>query len=111
MVAACTVFNAVAQILFKIGMSPAHFVPTVAGLATNLPLVGGYFCYGIFTVVLVLAMREGELSMLYPIIALSYVWVALASYTLLHEPPNLYRNIGIVTIVVGVAVLGGGGKK
>jgi drug/metabolite transporter (DMT)-like permease len=111
MVAACTVFNAVAQILFKIGMSEGHFVPTLTGLMTNAPLVAGYFCYAMFTVVMVLALREGELSMLYPIIALSYVWVTLASYIFLHEPPNVYKNAGVVTIVLGVALLGRGGKK
>ena len=110
-VAACTVFGAAAQILFKIGMSPGHFVPTLIGLVTNIPLIAGYLCYGIFTVVLVLALREGELSLLYPIISLTYVWVTLASYWLLREPPNLYKNAGIVTIVAGVAVLGRGGKK
>ena len=48
--------------------------------------------------------------MLYPIIALTYVWVTLLSYTILHEPPNRSR-IGISVIVIGVAVLGRGGKK
>jgi drug/metabolite transporter (DMT)-like permease len=110
-VAACTVFGAVAQILIKVGMSPAHFVPTLLGLATDVPLVAGYAFYGLFTVAMVLALREGELSMLYPIIALTYVWVTLLSYWLLKETPNLYKNLGIVTIVIGVAVLGRGGRK
>jgi drug/metabolite transporter (DMT)-like permease len=110
-VAACTIFGAAAQILFKIAMSPGHFVPTLVGLATNLPLIVGYFCYGIFTIVLVLALRQGELSMLYPIISLTYVWVTIASYLVLHEPPNLYKNAGVLTIVIGVAIIGGGGKK
>ncbi len=95
----------------KIGMGPHHFVPTLAGLVTNVPLIAGYALYGINTLLLILALRDGELSMLYPIIALTYVWVTLLSYTLLGEPPNLYKNIGIATIVCGVAVLGGGGRK
>lgn len=49
--------------------------------------------------------------MLYPIIALTYVWVTLLCYTLLREPPNAFKNIGIATIMVGVAVLGRGRKK
>lgn len=110
-VAVCTLLGAVAQILIKVGMSPSHFVPSVVGLATNVPLVTGYACYGLFTVAMVLALREGELSMLYPIIALTYVWVTLLSYWLLKESPNLYKNMGIVTIVIGVAVLGRGGRK
>jgi drug/metabolite transporter (DMT)-like permease len=48
--------------------------------------------------------------MLYPIIALTYVWVTLLSYTFLHEPPNIFKNAGIAAIVIGVAVLGRSGK-
>ncbi len=109
LVFACTILGAAAQILMKIGMT--HFRPDPIALATNLPLVAGYALYGLNTLMLVLALKEGELSMLYPIIALTYVWVTLLSYLLLHEPPNLYKDIGITTIVAGVAVLGRGGKK
>ena len=89
----------------------AHFIPEPVAILTNLQLLIGYALYGINTLLLVLALREGELSMLYPIIALTYVWVILLSYTLLHEPQNWYKNAGICAIVAGVAVLGRGGRK
>ena len=109
LVFACTILGAAAQILMKVGMS--HFAPNPIAIVTNIPLMSGYVLYGINTLMLVLALREGELSMLYPIIALTYVWVTLLSYSLLHEPPNIYKNIGITVIVIGVAVLGRGGKQ
>ena len=109
LVLACTFLGAAAQILMKIGM--AHFNPAPIALLTNYPLVAGYTLYGINTVMLVLALRDGELSMLYPIIALTYVWVTLLSYWVLQENPNLYKNVGIGIIVTGVAVLGRGGSK
>jgi uncharacterized membrane protein len=109
LVFACTVLGAAAQILMKLGM--ARFEPNFGAVVTNVPLIAGYVLYGINTLMLVLALREGELSMLYPIIALTYVWVTLLSYALLHEQPNLYKNLGIATIVLGVAVLGRGGRK
>ncbi len=109
LVLACTVLGAAAQILMKIGM--AHFNPAPMALLTNYPLVAGYTLYGINTLMLVLALRDGELSMLYPIIALTYVWVTLLSYFVLGENPNFFKNLGITTIVVGVAVLGRGGRK
>ena len=105
----CTILGAAAQILMKIGM--AHFRPDVLALVTNLPLIAGYALYGINTLLLVLALREGELSTLYPIIALTYVWVTLLSYTLLGEKPSLLKDVGIASIVVGVAVLGRGERK
>jgi multidrug transporter EmrE-like cation transporter len=109
LVALCTILGAAAQLLIKVGMS--HFSPRAAAILTNYPLVTGYALYGMNTVLLVLALREGELSMLYPIIALTYVWVTLLSYTLLHEPVNLFKNLGIAAIVLGVAVLGRPDRK
>jgi uncharacterized membrane protein len=104
----CTLSGAAGQILGKIGMT--HFTPNLFAIVTNVPLIGGYSLYGLNTLLMVLALRKGELSMLYPIIALTYVWVTLLSYTLLGEPPNLFKNCGIAMIVIGVAVLGSGGK-
>jgi drug/metabolite transporter (DMT)-like permease len=109
LVFSCTVLGAAAQLLMKVGM--AHFEPNLMAIVTNVPLICGYALYGINTLMLVLALREGELSMLYPIIALTYVWVTLLSYLLLHEQPNWYKNAGIAIIVFGVAVLGRGGRK
>jgi uncharacterized membrane protein len=98
-----------AQLLIKTGMS--HFSPHVVALATNLPLIAGYTLYGINTMMMVLALKNGEMSLLYPIIALTYVWTTLLSYTLLGETSNVYKDIGIVTIVLGVAVMGRRGNK
>ncbi len=109
LVCCCTVTGAAAQILMKVGMT--HFQPDAWAILTNFRLLAGYALYGLNTLLMVLALRDGELSMLYPIIALTYVWVTLLSYTLLREPPNAFKNIGIVTIMIGVAVLGRGGKK
>ena len=109
LVFSCTILGAAAQILMKIGMT--HFTPNLVAILTNVPLIAGYALYGINTLMLVLALREGELSTLYPIIALTYVWVTLLSYVLLSEPPNFFKNVGIATIVTGVAVLGRGGRK
>jgi drug/metabolite transporter (DMT)-like permease len=105
----CTILNAAAQLMFK--RASGHFSLNLIDDVTNIWLILGLLLYGGFTVAMVLALRQGELSMLYPIISLSYVWVTLLSYTLLHESPNLYKNIGIAVIVIGVAILGRGGRK
>jgi drug/metabolite transporter (DMT)-like permease len=93
----------------KAGMD--HFHPEPMALLTNYPLIAGYALYGINTVMLVLALREGELSVLYPIIALTYVWVTLAAYFRLHEPPNVYKNVGVTAIILGVIIIGRAGSK
>ena len=88
-----------------------HFSPQPMAILTNVSLVAGYCLYGINTVMLVLALREGELSVLYPIIALTYVWVTLVSYVHLHEPPNVFKNLGVTAIIAGVVVISRGSRK
>jgi len=105
----CTVLGALAQLLIKKGT--AAIGPNPLMLLTNVPLMVGYSIYGVNTLLMVLALKDGEMSMLYPIIALTYVWTTLLSYTVLHEPSNVYKNVGILTIVIGVAVMGRGNRK
>jgi multidrug transporter EmrE-like cation transporter len=101
--------NAAAQFLIKSGMN--HFSPKLWALATNLPLIAGYGCLGLSTIIMVLALKGAELSLLYPIFGLTYVWTTLLSYLLLGEPSNVYKNCGVAIVVLGVAVLGRGGDK
>lgn len=83
---------------------------TLIGILTTLPLFAGYSMYGVSMILLVLALRDGELSQLYPVISLTYVWVCFLSVFVLHEPVNVFKVAGILLIVFGVAVLGKGGK-
>ncbi len=119
MVVGCTILGAAAQMLIKRGtsMMPPLFDPAAGSVVSqapliawkilsNLPLFGGLACYGISTILLVLALRYGELSVLYPIIALTYVWVTILSVGFLGETVNVYKLLGLTFIVLGVAVLG-----
>ena len=77
------------------------------GILTNFRLFLGYCFYGINTVLMALALKGRELSKLYPIIALTYVWVTILSiFFLAGEHINFFRGIGIAFIVGGVSVLG-----
>jgi drug/metabolite transporter (DMT)-like permease len=109
-VAVCTILGAAAQILFKIGLQKMPQL-TILGVLFNLPLMAGLALYGGFTLLIVLALRDGELSTLYPIISLTYVWVTFLSVWLFGESMNLFKGLGVATIVFGVALLGKGGKK
>jgi len=80
----CTLFGAAAQILFKFGANALTSGSPLA-MATNLQLVAGCGLYGVSTVLLVLALRDGKLSILYPVISLTYVWVALLSVAFFKE--------------------------
>jgi multidrug transporter EmrE-like cation transporter len=106
----CTILGAGAQVLMKTGANHmAH--PALLGMIANLPLMSGYCLYGISTLLLVLALKDGELSLLYPVIALTYVWVTVLSFLIFHDDVNPWKLLGIVLIVGGVAVLGMRGRR
>jgi multidrug transporter EmrE-like cation transporter len=100
----CTFIGAAAQVLMKIGGSHIHGFNLA--LLTNFPLITGYAFYGLNTLLLILALREGELSKLYPIIALTFVWVNILSMIIFHEQINVWKIAGIVVIMSGVTFLG-----
>lgn len=112
LVSLCTILGAAAQILMKKGADPSihGMIPTVVRIFTNLDMFIGYGLYGISAVLLVLALRRGQLSLLYPVIALTFVWVAILSVIVFHETITPMRIAGITTVVLGVALLGLGGN-
>jgi drug/metabolite transporter (DMT)-like permease len=114
MVVLCTVLGAVGQILIKFGANALHqhgTWATLLAMATNVPLIAGYTLYGIMTILFVFALKDGELSVLFPIISLTYVWVAGLSAWIFHDSLNWPKIAGILTIVAGVGVLGTEGRK
>ncbi|MBV9760997.1 MAG: hypothetical protein JO340_10580 [Acidobacteriaceae bacterium] len=117
----CTLIGAIAQILTKQGTAqlgaghitlgdvarhPTLFAGFCIGIITNFRLLCGYVLYGVMTFLMALALKGRELSRLFPIIALTYVWVTILSLFLLNEHMNFFRGIGIAFIVCGVSVLG-----
>ena len=108
-----TLLVAVAQLLIKSGanrLGHADLVGTVIGIFTIPPLFAGYSLYAIFAVMMVYALKHGELSVLFPLISLGFVWVAILSVLVLHESMNPMKAVGIAVIVGGVAILGRGGS-
>lgn len=111
----CTILGAAAQVLIKtgtasLGLHPS-LVQTAIGLFTIPGLFFGYACYGVSTVLLILALRGGELSVLQPVIALTYVWVTILSVLVFHEPVNGWKIAGIAVIISGVTWLGKAGNS
>lgn len=75
-------------------------------ILSNPLLFAGYVLYGVNTFLMAAALKGRELSRLYPIIALTFVWVTILSVATLGEQMNVFRLTGIVLIVGGVSILG-----
>jgi len=122
-VVVCTLIIPAAQYLIKLGANQlaaqklalhqtgsVSLVAAMMGIFMNPTIFAGYCLYGVFTVLFIYALRHGELSILYPLISLAYVWVAIIAVVALHESMNPLKLIGIAIIMAGVTVLGRGGK-
>jgi len=111
LVLGCTVLGAAAQVLMKMGGNQLPPGASVVQMLTCVPLLGGLTVYGLSTVLLILALRNSELSLMYPIIALTYVWVMILSVVIFGESLNAFKVLGVLVIVAGVAVLGRGSQR
>lgn len=117
MVFLCTLIGAAAQLLIKEGAGRlprgglAGLLANLSSLLTNFPLIAGYVCLAVMTALMIAALRNGHLSVLYPIIALTYVWVMILSAVYFGDHLNSLKVAGVVLIVGGVSLIGIGSRQ
>ena len=103
-----TLLTSSAQILYKFGSATLTF--DIISILTNHYLVGGILLYVIGGTLMIVSFRGGEVSVLYPIIATSYIWVSLLSVRFLGEIMNVFKWIGVMAIISGIILIGYGSK-
>jgi len=102
-----TAFTSTGQILLKLGLTDIHFYLPLTFL--NLTFFIGIFCYGIAFLLVLQAFKRGELSLLYPIIATSYVWISIFSPLIFaNDSMNMTKWVGILIILISITLLGFG---
>lgn len=99
-----TLIGAFGPILLKKGSN--KFNRNIFKQFTNYYMILGFLLYGISTIIFIPALRGGELSVLYPLVALAYVWVCLLSIKFLNEKMNVLKWIGILLIIFGASFIG-----
>ena len=109
-----TVFTSSGQIFLKKGSN--QLVLSILGILKNNPLILGCFFYGIGAVMLIISLKYGELSVLYPLYALNFIWVSILSPRVFpSDSMNLVKWGGVVLVIIGVSLIGlgskGGGEK
>jgi len=105
----CTIFTSAGQILWKMGLT--GFSESNIWSLLNLPFILGFATYGLGAVLMLLAFKYGDLSLVYPFIAASYVWVLLLSWYLFGDTLNAWKWAGVVVIIVSVSLLGYGSSR
>ncbi len=108
------VFESTGVVLLKKGMSQIGEVKIVsagevgrvlkAGV-TNGQILLGVFFEALFFVCLLILMSKSDISFLWPLTGLSFVFATLAAILFLHEQVSVVRWAGVIFIMIGAALI------
>lgn len=105
------VLGAGGQLLFK---GAARNLPPFSELGlprlivtmfTTPLILGGFCCFFVSSVMWIIALRSINLSIAYPMVALSYILIFIGSYYLFDEPLSIRHWLGALLIVGGIVLI------
>jgi multidrug transporter EmrE-like cation transporter len=97
--------GAVGQYLYKSGVQAAG--GSISNYLLNLRILGGVVCYIAVMVLFVAAFkRGGELTVLYPIYASTFIWAALIALWVYKTPISATNILGMLLLIAGMYLMG-----
>ena len=108
------VFESTGIVLLKRGItqvgdveriSVGEIARVVKAGVTNTQVLLGVFFEALFFACLLILMSKSEISFLWPLTALSFVFATLAAMFFLHEQVSAVRWAGVVCIMIGAALI------
>lgn len=94
-------FGALGQYLFKTGVNEVSH--NMVLLLINPRIWIAVFLYFLVMALFIMAFKAGgELTVLYPIYATTFIWAALIGKYFLNEPISLAKGFGMSLIILGV---------
>lgn len=79
-------------------------------LILNVHLAAGVVLFLLSSVFYVVALKHGEVSVLYPMVSLVNIWTLVWSRLFFKEPITSAKTIGVALILVGVFFIGLGAE-
>ncbi|HLH57488.1 MAG TPA: EamA family transporter [Verrucomicrobiae bacterium] len=114
------VFESTGVVLLKKGMTQVgefkqvnrrEIVRMVKAGATNVMILGGVFFEALFFGCLLILMARSDISFLWPLTGLSFVFATFAATLFLHEQVSATRWAGVVLIMIGAVLISYSEKK
>ena len=108
------IFESAGVVSLKIGItqigdmkavSVAELVKVVKAGVTNVSVLFGVFCEAVFFASLLIIMSKSDISFLWPLTGLSFVFATFAAMWFLHERVSSVRWAGVVFIMIGAALI------
>ncbi len=100
----CVALNAVAQILFK-AARVAQPDASLLSLFYHVETWGGFIIYGLSAVCWLWVLSRAQLSIAYPLLALTFPIVVGLSAILFSVSVSYMRWFGVGVVVIGVSLL------
>lgn len=76
-----------------------------------LPLMVGFGFYGAGALIMLIAYRYGELSVLQPMLSLNYVLSIVLGALVLKESVTVWKCFGVLVLIAGVILIAGGDES
>ena len=105
----CTILTSFAQVFYKKASMSLSF--NIIELIKNYNLIIGMLLYGLGAIIMIYSLKHGEVTVLYPIITLSYVWVSILSVYFFNEIMNSLKWTGVIFVVIGIMFIGLGSRN
>jgi multidrug transporter EmrE-like cation transporter len=109
LVVVASLIGSFATVALKSGAARLAF--NVKGLLLNWRLAAGVIAFLLSSLFFLAAIKKGELSVLYPLVSLGYVWTLLWSRIFFKEAFSRNKFIGLGLIMLGISLLGLGSQR
>jgi drug/metabolite transporter (DMT)-like permease len=87
------------------GVTASEIIRIVKASVTNPQIMLGVFFEALFFVCLLILMSKSNISFLWPLTALSFVFATFAAMWFLGETVSAMRWFGVILIVIGAAFI------
>lgn len=107
-------FESAGVVLLKKGITQAgeikkitasEIVRVIKAGATSPSILLGIFFEALFFICLLILLSESDISFLWPLTGLSFVFATFAAIWFLHEQVSVLRWAGVVLIMLGAALI------
>ncbi len=82
----------------------------IRSVVTNWRLAVGVALFVASSLLYLKGLKHGELSVLYPMVSLGYVWTLVWSRVFFGEPLTTQKFLGVGVIVAGIVLLAAGAR-
>jgi drug/metabolite transporter (DMT)-like permease len=101
----CVVIIAIGQIFFKLDALELQKTGNFFNFKVVLFFLIAIILYGLSSLLWVIALQKFSLSKIYPIMALAFILVPLASFFIFHEKLSLQYFCGLFLIISGIFLI------